>query len=89
MWSTHLITPETATSTHYHFSFARNYRLNDASVTEILREGARTAFMEDLVVLEAQQRALAAAPNAPQIDINIDNGPLQYRRILADMIGVK
>ena len=86
MWSTHLITPETETSSHYHFSFARDYALDDPDVTEILRNGARSAFLEDLAVLEAQQRAIAAANNPPPIDINIDNAPLQARRILSELI---
>ena len=86
MWSTHLITPETATTTHYHFSWARDFKLGDAAVTESLRNGARKAFMEDLVVLEAQQRSIAASSGAPVVDINIDNGPIQYRRILDETL---
>jgi phenylpropionate dioxygenase-like ring-hydroxylating dioxygenase large terminal subunit len=86
MWSTHLITPETETSSHYHFSFARDYALDDEGVTEILRNGARSAFLEDLAVLEAQQRSISAANNPPPIDINIDNAPLQARRILSELI---
>ena len=82
MWSTHLITPETETTTHYHFSWARDFRLGDRAVTDALREDAREAFKEDLVALEAQQRAIAASSGAPALDINIDNGALQYRRIL-------
>jgi len=86
MWSTHLITPETETSSHYFFSFVRNYRLGEPPVTEILRDGARHAFLEDLGVLEAQQKALLARPDAPTVDINIDKAPLQSRRILDGLI---
>ncbi len=82
MWSTHLITPETETATHYFFSWARDFRLGDQTISDALRAGAREAFMEDLAVLEAQQRAIDASAGAPVIDINIDNGPLQFRRIL-------
>ena len=86
MWSTHLITPETDTSTHYHWGFARDYKLDDESVTDLLREGGRITFTEDVDVLEIQQQALAATPGAPTVDINIDNAPLQARRILEEMI---
>jgi phenylpropionate dioxygenase-like ring-hydroxylating dioxygenase large terminal subunit len=86
MWSTHLITPETETSTHYFFSFTRDFALGDPEVTRILSEGSRTAFMEDLAVLEAQQRARDAMPDAPVVDIQIDTGPLQARRTLARLI---
>ena len=86
MWSTHLITPETETSTHYHWGFARDYKLDDDSVTELLREGGRVTFTEDVDVLEIQQRTMRAMPDAPAVDINIDNAPLQARRILDELI---
>ncbi len=83
------MTPETETTTHYHFSFVRDYALDDPSVTEILQNGARAAFLEDLEVLEIQQCVISARDRAPAIDINIDNAPLQARRILADIIDVE
>lgn len=86
MWSTHLITPETESTTHYHFSFVRDYALDDPNVTEILRNGARSALLEDLEILEIQQRVISSAGTANSVDINIDNAPLQARRILADLI---
>ena len=89
MWSTHLITPETETSTHYFFDFTRDFELDDPNVTQILSDGSRTAFNEDLVVLEAQQHVINSSKDAPQIDIKNDNGPLQARRILAKLIGVE
>ena len=58
MWSNHIITPETETTTHYHWAFARNYKLDDASVSEVLAQGGLQTFMEDVVVLERQQIAL-------------------------------
>lgn len=89
MWSTHLITPETAASAHYHYSWARDFRLDDPAITESLRSNARKAFLEDLVVLEAQQRTIDASAGAPVVDINIDNGPLQFRRILNSKIAAE
>ena len=86
MCSTHLITPETETSSHYFYNFARDFRLDDEAVTKILSDGSRVAFSEDLAVLEAQQRTLDGSPEAPRIDINSDNAPLQSRRILSQMI---
>ncbi len=86
MWSTHLVTPETESSTHYFFNFTRDFKLGDADVTRILSEGSRTAFNEDLVVLEAQQRAQDASPNSPLIDIKHDNAQIQARRTLAKLV---
>jgi len=41
-----------------------------------------TAFLEDVAVLEAQQRNMTILLGAPQVDINADNGLIQARRIL-------
>lgn len=86
MWSNHIITPETETTTHYHWAFARNYNLDDAETSEVLAKGGLQTFMEDVVVLERQQESLAIVKDRPVVDINIDNAPLQFRRILADRI---
>ncbi len=86
MWSNHIITPETDGSTHYHWCFARNYKLEDAEVTDVLARGGMQTFMEDVVVLEEQQRAIRAVGDRPVIDVNIDNAPLQFRRILGEKI---
>ena len=42
--------------------------------------------MEDVVVLERQQESLRVVGERPVVDINIDNAPLQFRRILEDRI---
>ena len=89
MWSNHIITPETETTTHYHWAFARNYKLDDDSVSEVLAQGGLQTFMEDVVVLERQQIALEEIGDRPVVDINIDNAPLQFRSILNDMIAAE
>lgn len=89
MWSNHLVTPETAASTLYHWAFARDFALDDGGVTESLaRDGLRT-FMEDAAVLEAQQRALESVGDRPTVDLAADAAPLQFRRILDDMIAAE
>jgi len=89
MWSNHIITPETETTTHYHWAFARNYKLDDAEVSELLAKGGVQTFMEDVVVLERQQESLGVVGDRPIVDINIDNAPLQFRRILEDKIAAE
>lgn len=90
MWSTHLITPETETSTHYHWCYARNYRLEEPGVTEFLRQGGALTFGEDVVALEVQQANLARfGARARQLDINIDKAPLLARRILGEMVAAE
>ena len=52
IWSTHLITPETENSTHYMFSFARNFSLPDEEMSKLLYEGSKATFLEDMEMLE-------------------------------------
>lgn len=89
MWSNHIITPETETTTHYHWGFARNYKLDDEGVSEVLSSGGLQTFMEDVVILERQQEALCIVGDRPVVDINIDNAPMQFRRILEEKIAAE
>ena len=58
----HLITPETATSTHYFFAAVRNYRLDDANADESSRAWQQTVFEEqDRPMLEAVQGMMGTA----------------------------
>ena len=55
----------------------------------MLAKGGLQTFMEDVVVLERQQQSLGIVGERPVVDINIDNAPLQFRRILADRIAAE
>ncbi|MEC7489507.1 MAG: Rieske 2Fe-2S domain-containing protein [Pseudomonadota bacterium] len=89
MWSNHIITPETEKTTHYHWAFARNYSLYDDKVSEVLGNGGLQTFMEDVVVLECQQRSLEVIGDRPTVDIGIDSAPLQFRKILSARIAAE
>ena len=81
-----LITPETATSTHYFWAFARNFRLEEPAVTEFLRENVRRTFDEDKEMLEAQQRNLGSSSHPDlKVWIKADAGPTQGRKALQIM----
>jgi vanillate O-demethylase monooxygenase subunit len=85
-----LITPETPTSSHYFWAFARNFRLDEIAVTEFLRENVRRTFDEDKEMLEAQQRIIGPVTDPVfQLTIRADAGPTQGRRLLASMIEVE
>ncbi len=65
-WVSHLLTPETETTTHYFWTFARDSKLSDDGLSERLRIGISQAFMaEDAPIIEWQQRYTAAAGQAP------------------------
>ena len=82
-----LMTPETATSTHYFWAFARNFRLDEPGVTEFLRTNVGRTFDEDKEMLESQQRNIGDVAE-PQFSIAVkaDAGPTQGRRLLASLI---
>ncbi|WP_425258402.1 Rieske 2Fe-2S domain-containing protein [Rubrivivax sp. RP6-9] len=80
------ITPETATSCHYFWAFARNYSLHEQRLTHELREGVAGIFREDEVVLEAQQRAIDEHPGYRFYNLNIDAGAMWARRLIDGMV---
>jgi phenylpropionate dioxygenase-like ring-hydroxylating dioxygenase large terminal subunit len=85
-----LITPETSSSTHYFWAFARNFRLDEPAVTEFTRENVARTFDEDKEMLEAQQQNIGAIDKPPfQVALRADAGPTQGRRLLAAMIAAE
>ncbi len=76
------ITPETETSLHYFWTFPRDYRLDDTELDSFLQTGVHNTFLEDKVMLEAQQRIIDADPAAKIVDINADAASIQARRIV-------
>jgi len=87
--SLHGITPETATSAHYFWGYARNFALDDEAMTEVLRDGARATFAEDVEILAHQQAAIDREVEAPEIDINGDAGALLARRITEELLAAE
>lgn len=82
-----LITPETFTSTHYFWAFARNFRLDEPAITEFTRESVAHTFDEDKEMLEAQQANIGATDKPPsRVGLRADAGPTQGRRLLAGII---
>jgi len=80
------ITPETATSCHYFWAFARNYSLHEQRLTHELREGVASIFREDEHVLEAQQKAIDEHPGYRFYNLNIDAGAMWARRLIDGLI---
>ena len=81
--SLHGITPETDRTTLYFWGYARNFRLEDDALTELLAGGASTTFAEDVEVLAEQQAMLDRAGSAGLIDIGGDGAGLLARRLVA------
>jgi phenylpropionate dioxygenase-like ring-hydroxylating dioxygenase large terminal subunit len=83
------MTPESATSTHYFWAFARNYALGDQRITTLLRDGVSGVFAEDEEVLAAQQRAIDAHPDKEFYNLNIDGGAMWARRMIDLMLAAE
>lgn len=80
------ITPETDTTCMYFWSLVRNYRLRDQALTTQLREANAKIFVEDQVVVEAQQRTMDRNPDRALNNLNIDGGAVWARRVTQEMI---
>jgi phenylpropionate dioxygenase-like ring-hydroxylating dioxygenase large terminal subunit len=76
------ISPETDRTSHYFWSFQRNYRLESQLITTQLRNGVHGVFGEDEAMLIAQQEAIDANPDYEFYSLNIDAGGMWVRRIL-------
>ncbi|MBT5458668.1 MAG: aromatic ring-hydroxylating dioxygenase subunit alpha [Rhodospirillaceae bacterium] len=79
-------TPETETTTHYFYQHARGFEVTNPEWDEIYRTQFTEVFLEDKVILEAQQASLNRDPDGFQIDINDDAPCIAVRRALRDLI---
>ncbi|HEU5471075.1 MAG TPA: aromatic ring-hydroxylating dioxygenase subunit alpha [Actinophytocola sp.] len=80
------ITPETEHSTHDFWAVARDFAIDDAEVSEFLRQSNHTVVMQDVTALNILERVIAEEPAGGQeLSINIDTGGLAARRILQRM----
>jgi phenylpropionate dioxygenase-like ring-hydroxylating dioxygenase large terminal subunit len=86
IWSSHLITPETETSSHYLFCFARDFAVGDAEMSKLLFEGSKATFLEDAEMLEAVQGNRRGGSLEGLVDIAADAAQLHARRLLDEMI---
>jgi phenylpropionate dioxygenase-like ring-hydroxylating dioxygenase large terminal subunit len=82
-------TPETATTSFMFYAQCRNFAIDDDAVNARIVGDFRTVFLQDVAVMEAQQRIAAALPDAPTIDINIDAPPLAMRRLVQQTLAAE
>lgn len=77
-----VMTPETETASHYFWGMARNFLTDDAGFTARFKAQQGGVFMEDVAILEAQQRSLATNVDLKLRAYNIDEGGTRARRII-------
>jgi len=76
------LTPASASSTHYFFSHAHNFALDDPTVTEATYQSIAAAFDEDSRMIEAQAKVLGADPGRALVGIVADAALTRYRRLV-------
>lgn len=81
-----LPTPVTRNSCKYHYAFAWNFGHGIPAIDTFFNEGMVKVFEEDYPVLEAQQRLMELKPNAPQVTLITDRGPILARRMLERLV---
>ncbi|WFE28177.1 aromatic ring-hydroxylating dioxygenase subunit alpha [Solwaraspora sp. WMMD791] len=81
------ITPSTEHTTYDFWAVARDFALDDESVSEYLYQSNHTVVMQDVTALNTLEQVIAAEPERYQeLSINIDTGGLAARRLIARMI---
>jgi phenylpropionate dioxygenase-like ring-hydroxylating dioxygenase large terminal subunit len=80
------VTPETEHTTHYFWSAAHNFKIDNPAVTEAFYKEILATFMEDKAVMEAQYERMVQLPAERTIDIRSDAGGVQARRVIQDLL---
>jgi vanillate O-demethylase monooxygenase subunit len=82
------ITPSTVDTTYDFWAVARDFAVDDESITEYLYQSNHTVVMQDVVALNLLEEVLAGEPDGYQeLSINIDTGALAARRLLDRLVG--
>ena len=77
-----VMTPQSENSTHYFWGMARNFRTDDPGFGVRFRQQQNGVFNEDIAILEAQQRSIAANPGMKLQAYNIDQGGVRARQMI-------
>jgi phenylpropionate dioxygenase-like ring-hydroxylating dioxygenase large terminal subunit len=79
-------TPETYETTHYFFSHANNFKLDDPNVTDVVFGSVHSAFHEDKVMIEAQQAALLLGSPLDPVTIVHDAALIKARALIESLL---
>ena len=61
---------------------ARNFKVDDTSVTELIRKNQGSVVLEDNVVLAAQQQNVLRNPERRLVNLDIDRGGSNARKLI-------
>jgi vanillate O-demethylase monooxygenase subunit len=80
------VTPETGKTSHYFFQQSHGFALEDAGVTENLRQSVLAGFQEDKDMILAQQKILDLDPDAPMLAMRMDVALANFRSMMEKAI---
>jgi phenylpropionate dioxygenase-like ring-hydroxylating dioxygenase large terminal subunit len=83
----HALTPESATTTHYFWAQARDYRQNASEVDKFTHAALTEAFLEDVIAVEAIENVFDTdgTPDFWEMNVDADKASLLMRRIVRDL----
>ena len=84
-----IITPQTPASTFHFWAFARDFKLDDPSMTDYLGQAVTITFNEDKVLIDEQQRNVDARPQQRMLDNAADSGVVLARRIVERLLAAE
>jgi vanillate O-demethylase monooxygenase subunit len=86
----HALTPETDSTTHYFFAFARTFARSNETLTDRLREGLRFVVGQDRSALEALEQNLQLLDHEPtEVLCRSDAGAIRGRRLMEELIAAE
>ena len=81
-----LPTPETETTTHFFYAHPRMFAIDSEQMDEVYRTDFLKVFLEDVVIMEAQQANLDRISDESFVDLNVDAPALAMRKLLRERI---
>ncbi|MCW8379716.1 aromatic ring-hydroxylating dioxygenase subunit alpha [Streptomyces justiciae] len=87
----HCVTPARRNTAHYFWCHARDYKIDDLKVAQLMRQGMQTVFQQDVDASEAIEEIISSYEPAYPIELNlkVDAGPLQARRLIQQMLAAE
>jgi vanillate O-demethylase monooxygenase subunit len=76
------VTPESEHSSHYFWGMARNFDIEDAGFTARFKKQQGAVFLEDVAVLEAQEKSILANSRLALKAFGIDSGAVRARAVI-------
>jgi phenylpropionate dioxygenase-like ring-hydroxylating dioxygenase large terminal subunit len=83
------ITPSTATTTYDFWLVARDFATDDQEVSDFLWKSNDAVVAQDVAALGVLERRVAAEPDGFEVNVRIDRGGLNARRLIRDLIAAE